>query len=389
MTAVKRPNFIPDDNHRLEEETRRFNKRAFIGSAIIHLFFFLLKLPKIEVAPINENKPKLEPIKMEFITPAIKNIYVKKKLVIEQPVEKKPEPVVKPEIIKKVNNGTEKVVKESKVLGDRLKKEVKKVQKGDPKSNNKTAYKPGTEFRKLPKTDVGTGAAPSEVIAKDGNTGGSGDTYNGTDMTNLTDSIMKNGNGLKRLKTKKNAIDDGGAGGGTGGGMGNGVGGGTGDGHFTGTSTGTTNLAKVATNVGSLSGSTKGVIDSSKGFDGLATKGEIVVAGVPVEKRNAPVIDRDAIRRLLREHIPQFRYCYQKELDTNKNPEGFQGVMNFKFLIGRGGQVTRSEITSAEITSDKVRSCMKDVLTGIRFPEPKGGSTVEVNQPMNLYPKRI
>jgi hypothetical protein len=148
-------------------------------------------------------------------------------------------------------------------------------------------------------------------------------------------------------------------------------------------------MARVATNVGSLTGSAKGRIDSSKGFDGLATKGSVMVAGVPVEKIAVSTIDPDAIRRLLRDHIPQFRYCYQKELDVNKNPEGFQGVMNFRFFIASQGRVNRSEITSEEITSDTVRDCMKNVLHGIQFPAPHGGRTVEVNQPMNLYPKRM
>jgi hypothetical protein len=387
MSAIKKPVFVPGDS-KLEEETKRFNKRALIGSVVIHLFFFLLKLPHLELEHKLHNEPKLEPIKMEFITPAVKSAMIKNKVVaVDVPPVVKPDVV--PAVVKKIDNGTDRVVKNADRIGDRNKNVVKDVQKGDPRSKDKTKFKTGTDFRKLPKNDVGTGSAKGKVEAINGNTGGSGDTYKGTDMTNLTDSLIKNGQGLKRLKTNPNAIDDGGAGGGTGGGMGNGVGGGSGDGHFTGTTSGTTNLAKVATNIGSLSGSAKGAIDSSKGFDGLATKGSVMVAGVPVEKISGSVIDRDAIRRLLREHIPQFRYCYQNALDGDKNPEGFQGVMNFKFFIAGSGKVNRSEITSDKITSDKVRDCMKDVLHGIQFPVPKGGSTVEVNQPMNLYPKRI
>jgi len=200
---------------------------------------------------------------------------------------------------------------------------------------------------------------------------------------------MKRGKGLKRLKNDPKALDDGGAGGGVGGGMGDGAGGGIGDGHFTGSSNGTNNPTKVLTNVGSLTGAAKGKIDSSRGFSGLAEKGTISVAGVPVEKIAVSTIDPDAIRRLLRDHIPQFRYCYQSELDANKNPDGLQGRMNFKFIIGSNGRVQRSEITSDEITSDKVRDCIKNVLHGIQFPAPSGGKTVEVYQPMNFYPKRI
>lgn len=383
MSADKKvKNIITEST--MEQETRRFNKRALIGSTIIHLFFFLLKLPHLVLEHKLHDEPKLEPIKMEFITPELKKAIVEQKVIAAES-----EKVVIPADDKKIKNGTEKIVKKSDRLGDPLKNKIQDVQKGDPRSKNKTAYKPGTDLRKLPKTDIGTGSAPGKIQSKDGNTGGSGDTYKGTDMTNLTNSIMKRGSGLKRIKTNPNAIDDGGAGGGRGGGMGDGIGGGNGDGHFTGTTTGTADIAKVATNVGSLTGSAKGKIDSSKGFDGLATKGSIMVAGVPVEKVALSIIDPDAIRRLLREHIPQFRYCYQKELDVNKNPEGFQGVMSFRFFIAAEGRVNRSEITSDEITSDKVRECMKDVLHGIQFPKPRGGKTVEVSQPMNLYPKRI
>lgn len=383
MSAIKKPQFVPGES-KMEEETKRFNKRALIGSVVIHLFFFLLKLPHLELEHKLHDDPKLVPIKMEFITPAAKNAIIQKKLITAES-----EVVVAPTEDKKVQNGAAQVVKKSDRLGDRNKNVVQDVQKGDPKSKNKTAFKPGTDLRKLPKTDVGSGSAPGKVQAKDANTGGSGDTYKGTDMTNLTDSLIKRGQGLKRLKTNPNAVDDGGAGGGSGGGIGNGVGGGSGDGHFSGTTTGTTDIAKVATNVGSLTGAAKGKIDSSKGFEGLASKGSVMVAGVPIEKIVGSGIDRDTIRRLLRDNIPQFRSCYQKELDVDKNPEGFQGVMNFRFFIGGTGRVNRSEVTSEEITSDKVRDCMKNVLQGIHFPPLKGGGTVEVNQPMNLYPKRI
>ena len=384
MTAIKRPEYSHGES-KMEQETKRFNSRALVGSIIIHLFFFLLKLPHLELTHKLHDDPKLEPIKMEFITPAVKNAMIQKKLVAaESEVVKKP--VVEE---KKVKNGTERVEKKADRIGDRLQTKVQDVQKGDPRSKKKEAYKPGTDLRKLSKTDVGTGSAAGKVQAKDGNTGGSGDTYQGADMTNLTNSLLKNGQGLKRLKTNRNAVDDGGAGGGSGGGMGNGIGGGNGDGHFTGTTTGTADPAKIATNVGSLTGSAKGKIDSSRGFDGLAEKGSVMVAGVPVEKISVSTIDPDAIRRLLREHIPQFRYCYQTELDINKNPDGLQGRMNFAFVIGGNGRVQKSEITSEEITSDKVRDCIKNVLHGIQFPAPSGGKTVEVKQPMNFYPKRI
>ena len=67
---------------------------------------------------------------------------------------------------------------------------------------------PKKDFRKLPKNDVGTGAAKGKVQSKDGNTGGSGDTYkfSGSDMTNLTKSLNAQGKGLKRFNGGKNPV---------------------------------------------------------------------------------------------------------------------------------------------------------------------------------------
>jgi hypothetical protein len=383
MVAIKKPIYPPGGESKMEQEAKRFNKRAFIGSFIIHLMFFLIKLPELHLEHKLKDEPKLIPIKMELVTPPAKNNIVKQRL-----ETKESEKVVPPKPEVKVKNGTDRAIKKADRLGDKRQKVTQEVQKGDPASNKREAYKPGTDVRKTAKTTVGSGSAPSKVKAKDNNTGGSGDTYKGIDMTNVTDSIRKSGQGIKRLAAK-GAKDDGGAGYGTGGGIGNGVGGGTGDGFITGSPNGTPNAAKVATNIGSLTGSAKGKIDSSRGFDGLAEKGSVMVAGVPVERIAVSTIDPDVIRRILREHIPQFRYCYQKELDVNKNPDGLQGRMNFKFKIGGNGRVTTSEIISEEITSDQVRDCIKNVLHGIQFPSPGGGKTVEVYQPINFYPKRI
>jgi hypothetical protein len=383
MVPVKKT-YIPAVS-KIDEETKRFNKRALIGSIIIHLFFLMIRLPHLELEHVFKDDPKLIPIKVVSITSEqrdlLKNSNIKNKLdTLDKP------PVVKAAEDQKLKNGTDRVVKNSKSIGDPLANKVQDVQKGDPRSKNKTAYKEGTDFKKLPKNDVGSGAAKGKT--PNNNPGGSGDTYNGSDMTNLTGTLNKSGKGLKRLNSGKNP-DDGGAGSGTGGGIGDGVGGGMGDGHFTGTTTGTANTAKVLNNVGSLTGSAKGKIDSSKGFDGLATKGSVMVAGMPTEKVAMSIINPDEIRRLLREHIPQFRYCYQSELDINKNPDGLQGRINFRFKIGGAGRVTSSDITSEDMTTDKVRDCIKNVLHGIQFPVPAEKRTVDVFQPMNFYPKRI
>ncbi|WP_127717735.1 AgmX/PglI C-terminal domain-containing protein [Halobacteriovorax sp. HLS] len=145
--------------------------------------------------------------------------------------------------------------------------------------------------------------------------------------------------------------------------------------------------AKVSNNVGSLTGATSGKLDSSKGVSGLVNKKNIYTAGVPFEEVVLGGMDPDVIRRILIDNIPQFRYCYQQELDRAK--AAFNGIVRLDFIIGASGHVSKASVESAsKALPSKVKGCVVNVLKGIRFPEPLGGGVVEVNQPFNFYPKR-
>ncbi|TNE98045.1 MAG: FHA domain-containing protein [Deltaproteobacteria bacterium] len=149
----------------------------------------------------------------------------------------------------------------------------------------------------------------------------------------------------------------------------------------------TVRMAKSTKNIGDLSGDTKGVLDSSKGVEGLVRKNKMFFAGLPYKTVHLGGMDPDVIRRILLEHLPQFRYCYQKELD--RASAAFNGVVKLDFIIGASGHVTKAgvETISAQLPG-KVKGCVVNVLKGIKFPEPMGGGVVEVSQPMNFYPRK-
>lgn len=144
--------------------------------------------------------------------------------------------------------------------------------------------------------------------------------------------------------------------------------------------------AKVSNNVGSLVGSAQGKLDSSKGVEGLVDKKSIYTAGLPFKTVILGGMDPDIIRKIIEDHIPQFRYCYQKELD--KASREFSGVVRLNFIIGASGHVTKAGVDSYSPLPARVKGCVVNVLKGIKFPEPLGGGVVEVNQPFNFYPKR-
>ena len=143
--------------------------------------------------------------------------------------------------------------------------------------------------------------------------------------------------------------------------------------------------AKVNNNVGTLNGETRGRIAVSKGSQGLSAKKTFLTAGIPTDTVVLGSMDPDVIRRILREHIPQFRYCYQRELDSASKK--IQGAVKLDFVIGASGNVTNASVESR--LNRKIKSCVARVLRGIQFPEPLGGGVVEVSQPINFYPKRI
>ena len=141
--------------------------------------------------------------------------------------------------------------------------------------------------------------------------------------------------------------------------------------------------ANVKAEVGSLSSKTRGKLSSSFGSDGLVHKKKVYIAGVPYKEVILGSMDRNDIMRILMENVPQFRYCYQKELDVQQ--KGISGVLGMDFVIGASGNVTRANVTKADKgVPVSVKNCVSNHLKTIQFPRPKGGGEVAVYMPLNL-----
>ena len=114
---------------------------------------------------------------------------------------------------------------------------------------------------------------------------------------------------------------------------------------------------------------------SKIGFDSSYLEPKTVVLGS---------MDPELLRKILREYIPQFRHCYQKELIGNS--EKIKGVINLNFTISSEGRVSSHDIRAKDARfSKKGLGCMGQVLTLIDFPKPKGGGVVDVKQPLNFF----
>ncbi len=147
----------------------------------------------------------------------------------------------------------------------------------------------------------------------------------------------------------------------------------------------TARRAKVHANVGDIAGKARGELDTRRGTGDLVDKTKIYTAGLPYKTVILGGVAPDIIRKILVDNIPKFRFCYQRGLD--KSAKSFNGIVRLNFIIGASGHVTRAGVDSISKLPGSVKGCVVNVLKGIKFPEPLGGGVVEVNQPMNFYPK--
>lgn len=141
--------------------------------------------------------------------------------------------------------------------------------------------------------------------------------------------------------------------------------------------------ADASSNVGSLGSDVSGNFDTSSGARGLSNKAGIDTTYMDPKTVVLGSMDPELLRKILREYLPQFRHCYQQELERSENAKG---VVDLQFRINQNGSVSNVDIASKAAKFSKAGSnCMANVLKVIPFPKPKGGGLVDVKQPLNFF----
>lgn len=89
-------------------------------------------------------------------------------------------------------------------------------------------------------------------------------------------------------------------------------------------------------------------------------------------------LDKEIIRRVIKQHIAQIRYCYEKELVRSP---GLFGKVATQFTISGTGSVQSSNVTESTLGNAEVERCITAKIRTWRFPKPKGGGIVIVKYP--------
>lgn len=84
-------------------------------------------------------------------------------------------------------------------------------------------------------------------------------------------------------------------------------------------------------------------------------------------------LSSDAINATLRKYEDKLRFCYEKALLTNPN---LGGTVKIEWTISSSGSVSAAHVVNSQINSSQMHSCLTGVISGVKFPSPKGGSVI-------------
>lgn len=89
-------------------------------------------------------------------------------------------------------------------------------------------------------------------------------------------------------------------------------------------------------------------------------------------------LDREVIAKVIREHLGQIRYCYDRQLASESD---LHGKVKVKFSINADGQVDSQSVGETTMNNAMVEECILRRIATWKFPKPQGGTKVLVSYP--------
>jgi hypothetical protein len=114
---------------------------------------------------------------------------------------------------------------------------------------------------------------------------------------------------------------------------------------------------------------------------------QLAASEPPAEQTRAEVVGalpKDMIRRIVKAHVNEVRYCYNEGL--TKDPE-LAGRVVVQFVVGpEGGPPTKSAVESTDLEDGEVAECIASAVGRWQFPRPGNDEHVLITYPFDLDP---
>jgi hypothetical protein len=122
----------------------------------------------------------------------------------------------------------------------------------------------------------------------------------------------------------------------------------------------------------------RGTGTTGYGTGGIGKKGSAQIHVDGQEGEFSTGMDKEAIRRVIREHLREIRSCYERELQ--RSPDLY-GKLVLEWDIEEGGRVTRCVVKSNALGNDTVAGCISSHLKQWKFPDPPKDMVGRVSYP--------
>jgi hypothetical protein len=109
-----------------------------------------------------------------------------------------------------------------------------------------------------------------------------------------------------------------------------------------------------------------------------ATVPVLVAAGTPVDRGGC---GRDWIRRVVRAHLNELRFCYERGLMSDAT---LAGRVVERFVIAPSGRVLAASVASSTMATSDVPACVNEAVQRWLFPGCDGAA--EVSYPFTFVP---
>ena len=154
---------------------------------------------------------------------------------------------------------------------------------------------------------------------------------------------------------------------------------GTGEGTF-----GVGNLGTIGKCIGEFCGpgtGTGGYWRRGPGIDRLKHVGQGPDVFIGTARARGGRLDKEIIRRVIRSHLKEVKFCYETELV--RKPDLY-GRLSIQFTITPTGTVSSSAVEQSTVGNRNVEQCIASAVKRWTFPQPEDGGIVLVTYPFVL-----
>lgn len=127
--------------------------------------------------------------------------------------------------------------------------------------------------------------------------------------------------------------------------------------------------------IGGVGTQGRGTGASGLGTGGLGKKGNVDINIQGDDASFSGTIDKEAIRRVIRENKKLFQYCYDQALRRNSDA---YGKVEIQWDIEEKGRATNTIVKSNSTGDAAFGRCMADKIRGLVFPEPPADQVARV-----------